>query len=1563
MVSGQHTEVEGLPMRRRTRALATRFTGIALVTAVVTALCPTGTAAAQDAAFTIGAKDTSAAEFALGPNGWEGYAQAFPNDADVTVGTDDPREALPYIHPGPVDAWAGRKPHTLTLRATLTEAQVASSYLTVHYLDTHDGAPPRLDVTVNGTVFGSRQLPKGSGRGYLGAEGTIPSTTKIFVPSAVLTAGENVFTLTHSAGSWAVYDAIELVPAGDVQPGITIDSVTPTVLFVTKDDSERQLADVSITNDGEATEATFTAEQGGTTHSTTLTVPPGSSTQRIEVPPAPGPDPARLTVSASPGNNELTMPLPYQRRWEFHIDHGSHLDIGYTGMQSEVQKQQNEFLDQAVTGCEQTKDYPDEAKFRWGIESMWVLDNYVAERPQSQLDRLAACIRSGQIEITASYDNNLHDLQTAEQMVRMIYPGAKKYEERFDTDVVTAFENDSPAVSWQYVQALHKSGVKYLVVGHNATRAPHSPQSTKPGLFWWEAANGDRVLTWYTSPDTNYTEGYGLFPGGNPTADFGQSVSNIDARLRTVQETGYDKDLYMAMFRLDNIPAQPGLSDFAKQFNETYSSPKVVVSTPSRFFGEVEQQGTEALPVNRGDWTDWWVDGAGSSARETAMTRDAQDRTGDAETLGALGGLSTPDDGTLEPATDEAYRQAELYTEHTWGASGPTWDDPQWPVKRAFAEEADRRSRETMTDTLSQLGGQVDNPTGWPAAAVFNAQSWARDGLATVTVPEGRLGSRPFRLYHGDREIPYELVSRQDGQITLRFVAHDVPALGYRTYGLRPAEPDDRGGGGTDLRVSERGMENEFYRLRLDETTGTIVSIVDKQTGRELVDQDSPYAVNQFLYRPNDAGSNKWNDKLTSDRRQWTPTDAAVRVVSSGPVTATLEITHSTGAGGDVTGVKGLTERITLTAGIPRIDIANTVDKTRVETAEEAYYAFPFEVDDPDVRYEIPAAQVRFFDDQMPGAAMDWQAIGRYADVSNSGGGVLFSAPSAPMVEFDHVRTQEWVARPGRLDGGQSDVDPADYEPTNGSIFSYTHNNLWGTNYRIAQEGPVTFRYSIGSHDRGSDPVRSTRFGAEVHSPLHAVGVAQAQRGPFAHKGSLVSVDRSGVTVQTVKRADDGAPGIAVRLLEVAGRDGATTVTLPFEVGAAQLADATERTQKPLSVKGNTVRVPVEARGIVTVLVQPKVSLTARADAPVVARGETVPVAVQLRNDSTRPVSGSVRLTGPADVTVEPASVPVAELAPGQAFDAAFTVSVPAGTSPGELTLTAAADLGQASAVPATVTLDVVDPVEVLATPSELDLVEGVAAPLEVTLTNNLPRLVAPTVRVAVPDGWTATGDTTVSLGAGESRTVPLAVTAPAGAFGTDQVRVNVSGDVPDTTRDVAAAVSRPVVTVGAPDGGTGEFALSPAGYGDYADVFRDGATFTAGDDPRTGWPYIQPGPQDDWAGSRDHPATFRFTLPEAPSGDLTFTAWLLDTNNIHTGYLRVDVNGAEGTAYQLPLGGGDGYHWGDGQPNRYGGIRPSTVNITLPASQLHAGENVLTISRPAGSWIVYDAFGVRQLP
>lgn len=1505
--------------------------------------------------FTIGGSDQSDAEFALAPDGYSNYSKTFPQDVDFTVGSSDTKTDWSYVQPGPSDPWAGGKQHPFTVHYTLTADQVADKLLTVHYRDTNDNSPVTARIASNGTTAATSQLPTGNGGGVYGT-GWAPYDFKAFIPKSTLHEGDNTLTITNVSGSWSIYDSVEMRPSTG-EP-LKIDSARPTVLFVKDGEAERQLVDLSTTNIGPAQQVTFTAKVGDQTATTTTTVASGVGTARIKAPPAPKGDPVPLTITPSVGD-QFSTKLPYQRRWTFHLDHGSHLDIGYTALQPAIRKQQDDILDQAIGACEKTRDYPDDAKFRWAIEGVWVLENYLKDRGKDQIAKLQDCIDSNQIEVAASYDNNLHDLQSSEQLVRSVYLGAKTYEQKFHQDVTSAYENDSPGVTWQYIQALAKAGVKNLLVGANPTRAPQA--SKKPSLFWWKAPNGSKLLTWYTGPDVSYAEGYGLFPGGDPMSDFSRSVNAIDNRLQTVEKQGYGYDFYLAMMRLDNRPIVGDISDFAKQFDQTYAWPKVVVSSPQRFFSDVEKRHLTDIPTNSGDWSDWWVDGAGSSARETAMNRDAQDRTVAAETLGSLSTLTTPTDGTRQAKLDQSYEQGNLYTEHTWGASALNFDDPEWQYKKAYAENADQLSKDALSAALDDISKRVRNATPWPAVAAYNTLSFARDGEVQATVAEGRLGSQPFKLLDGSTEVPYSVVNRANGQITLRFVARNVPAVGYKTFTLEP-DTDGKTAQTTDpaLHVDKTGLENAYYKVTLDSKTGAIASIVDKRTGRELVDSSSPYKVNQFIYRPNPGGR---NNARSTDAKQWTPKDATVKVVESGPDQVALEVTYDTSPGGAVTGVRSLTERISLSAGTPRVEIANTVDKERVETPEEAYYAFPFKVDNPQVNYEIPGGQVQFFKDQLPGSSMDWQTIWRYADVSDSTGGVTLSSPEAPMIEVDHIRTQEWQTRPGRLDGQPDGVNAADYAPKHGWLFSYAMNNLWFTNYRVAQEGPVTFRYAITDHTGGFDAAKATEFGSAVHTPLYAHSVDPSQAGPYQPgSNSLVSTSAPNVTVQTVKKAADGQPGLTVRLLEVAGTSGTAKLRLPFQVGSAQLADSTERPLHPLTADGQTVNVPVEGHGIVTVLVTPRLSLTATAESSTIVRGGSNQVTVAFANHGTETLSGNISLTGPDSVSIKPATRSFTDLAPGATAKETFDVSAPESAKVGSVELVASSDVPDVAST--ALSLDIVNPIDVTTQQKALDLIEGQSGEVTLTLANNLPDSTDVTVKLAAPDGWTSSAAKTVTLASGATTDVSLSVTPPAGSLGKYQVKASAVGAGVTTELPLATTVSHPVVMVGKSDGSTKEFALSPDGYGKYSATFPNDVDFTAGvDDPATKWSYIQPGPQDGWAGSKDHPFTFRFNLPSAPTHDLTFTARLVDTQNAYQSVVRVGLNGAEGNTVTLPLGGGDGYHWGDGKPNQYSGVSPSQFDVTLPAAQLKAGENVVTISRPAGSWIVYDAFGVVQKP
>ena len=91
---------------------------------------------------------------------------------------------------------------------------------------------------------------------------------------------------------------------------------------------------------------------------------------------------------------------------------------------------------------------------------------------------------------------------------------------------------------------------------------------------------------------------------------------------------------------------------------------------------------------------------------------------------------------------------------------------------------------------------------------------------------------------------------------SLCVLARNVPAMGYRTYVPAPTSvmesaADD--GSGATRQSSPPTLENSFFRLRLDPARGVVASLVDKRSGRELVDPASEYGLGQYVYERFDA--------------------------------------------------------------------------------------------------------------------------------------------------------------------------------------------------------------------------------------------------------------------------------------------------------------------------------------------------------------------------------------------------------------------------------------------------------------------------------------------------------------------------------------------------------------------------------------------------------------------------------------------------------------------------------------------------------------------------------------
>ena len=63
----------------------------------------------------------------------------------------------------------------------------------------------------------------------------------------------------------------------------------------------------------------------------------------------------------------------------------SHVDIGYTNLQTEVEKDHRQFYDQWIAKAQQTRNYPPEARFKGNVEVLWAVDSYLRQAsPEKQ---------------------------------------------------------------------------------------------------------------------------------------------------------------------------------------------------------------------------------------------------------------------------------------------------------------------------------------------------------------------------------------------------------------------------------------------------------------------------------------------------------------------------------------------------------------------------------------------------------------------------------------------------------------------------------------------------------------------------------------------------------------------------------------------------------------------------------------------------------------------------------------------------------------------------------------------------------------------------------------------------------------------------------------------------------------------------------------------------------------------------------------------------------------------------------------------------------------------------
>ena len=814
----------------------------------------------------------------------------------------------------------------------------------------------------------------------------------------------------------------------------------------------------------------------------------------LPVPAVDEPEQAEITLVVDGNSYSARFTIHPTKKMDVFLIHHTHLDIGYTHLQSDVERLQWQHLEEALRLGEANEGFPDEAKFVWNPEGIWAVESYLENHSDSENERLLEGIRKGWIALDGLFANLLTGITSSEGLMRSM-DASRKMSERTGVAIESAMLTDIPGFTWGLVPVLALHGVKYLSIGPNfGHRIGLFSRELGDKPFYWESPSGkEKILTWVSGA------GYAWFHTG---LGFSQLTNRLDEQnvfkyLDFLEQQEYPYDITHMRYNIgsDNGPPDPALAETVRLWNERYVSPRLIISSTAEMFKAFEIRYGDELPTLRGDLTGHWEDGVASSALETAKIRRVAESLVQTEAMSAMLDVRLAADDLYE-----AWKNVLLYYEHTWGSwnsvSEPESDFTvrQWEQKKQFVNTAVAMASNLRATVLSDLLS-----VGSSSVEILNTLSWARGDVVLIPASQSTAGDRV--LDDKGQPVPSQRLSTGE----LAFLANDIPALGSRRYQV----VEGQAAGATDPE-GEFTVSSSDFRVALDAERGTISSFEWLPANWDFAGTDSGRGLNEYLYVP----SRNPKDLSTSGPAQVTVKDA-------GPLVWILE-TRSQAPGTN----QGIANEIRVYEGVDRVDVFNTIDKALTYDPEAVLYRFPFNIPNPEIRIDIPWGSFRAELDQIPGSSKNYMSAGNWVDIHNQDIGITFVSVDVPMVQFGDVRTDPTIA------GWVEHLEPS------ATLFSYVMNNYWETNYRAGQEGFHEFRYSLRPHAE-FDEAEAERFAAVIAQPLVVVPVEpDAPRSDFP-----VEVGAESTVVTFLARAQDG-DGYVMRLFNASGM--ADTVVLNF---------------------------------------------------------------------------------------------------------------------------------------------------------------------------------------------------------------------------------------------------------------------------------------------------------------------------------------------------------------------------------------------------------------------------------
>jgi alpha-mannosidase len=853
-------------------------------------------------------------------------------------------------------------------------------------------------------------------------------------------------------------------------------------------------------------------------------------------------DQSGFDASLRQAQDKLQSLGPWLKQFTVRAVGNSHIDMAWLWPWTEtVEVVRNTF--QSVLDL--MREYPD-LKFTMSSARTY---EWMQEKYPDMFEQIRQRVKEGRWEVIGGMwvepDLNMPD---GESLVRQILVGTRYFQKNFGADIKIGWNPDSFGYNWQLPQIYKKSGIDYFVTSKllwatDYTKFPYR-------LFWWEAPDGSRLLTYFPHEYANEFD----------PQQITQDLSVYAPSIYGTKLTGSPQMLYLYGIGDHGGGPTRAMLDEANRLRESDTVfPRIEFSTAKEFFADLNQELPKLnVPTWKNELYFEYHRGVYTSQADTKQRiRRDEELMLDAEKYASLASLF----GRSYPQDQFEIAWKNLLFDHFHDVMPGSGIAVNYLDAKRNLEDVARSANEIADGALDEILAHVNTQGVGAAVVVFNSLSWPRIEVIEITVQLPGQAKQIEVVDAAGHLVESQLLAI--GTVTNRvrlLILADTPALGYRVYFVRStaktgASPSINNGG--LVKASGDTLKNSYVQVKVDPQTGCITSLFDLRNNAEALsppdtDTGGPktFACANLLQAFTDKPKrwDAWNIDSDFERQHWDLDKAdEVKLVERGPLRAVIRVKkhfqHST-----------FVQDITMYAGVPRVDVKMQADWHEKHILLKV--GFPLSAHNDKATFEIPYGSVeRPTTRNTPAEQAKFEVPAqRWADLSDAKHGFSLLNDSkygydvkGNVLRLSLLRSPEWP-------------DPH------------------------ADEGHHEFSYAMYPHGGNWRDAQTVRRGYELNYELIALP-SQKHEGTFPAEHSFVQIAPDNVVLTAIKKSEDDG-SLVLRFYEWEGIEADVTLRLPPRAQSASETDLMERPIADLPVHDNVVRVHTKPYEIKTLKVR-----------------------------------------------------------------------------------------------------------------------------------------------------------------------------------------------------------------------------------------------------------------------------------------------------------------------------------------------------------------------------------------